>query len=39
MVRVVKKNGVDIVAPACGLPTTTPLSIVQAMVDATREES
>ena len=39
MVRVVKKNGVDIVAPACGLPTTTPLSIVQSMVDATREES
>jgi len=32
------RSGVDVLAPACGLPTTTPLSIVQAMVSAAREE-
>ncbi len=32
-------KGVDIVAPACGLPTTTPLVNVQAMVHATRENN
>lgn len=32
-VRQVKQAGVDVVAPACGLPTITPLAIVQALVD------
>lgn len=36
LVRGALKAGVDIVAPACGLSTTTPLVNVQVMVGATR---
>lgn len=38
LVRFAKSKGVDVVAPACGLPTTTPLANVQAMVKAAAEE-
>lgn len=37
LVRYARGKGVDIVAPACGLPTTTPLCNVQAMVKAAAE--
>lgn len=37
LVRFAKSKGVDVVAPACGLPTTTPLANVQAMVKAAAE--
>ncbi|MEG1965199.1 MAG: MtaA/CmuA family methyltransferase [Oscillospiraceae bacterium] len=37
LVGVALKGGVDIVSPACGLPTQTPLKNVQAMVKAVRE--
>jgi MtaA/CmuA family methyltransferase len=29
-----RRKGIDIIAPACGLPTTTPLANIQAMVEA-----
>lgn len=32
-----QKKGMDIIAPACGLPTTTPLKNIQAMVEAVRD--
>ena len=38
LVRHARKSGVDIVAPACGLPTETPLAVIRAMVDAAKEE-
>lgn len=38
LVRHARKSGVDIVAPACGLPTETPLTVIRAMVDAAKEE-
>lgn len=38
LVRFARSKGVDVVAPACGLPTTTPLANVQAMVKAAAEE-
>ena len=34
LVRSCRRRGVDIVAPACGLPTITPLENIQAMVAA-----
>ena len=37
LTRTAMKNGVDIVAPACGLPLTTPLANIRAMVEAVRE--
>ncbi len=39
LVRFARRKGVDVVAPACGLPTTTPLANVQAMVKAAAEGS
>ena len=38
LVRYARSQGVDVVAPACGLPTVAPLPLIQAMVDASREE-
>ena len=38
LTRTVMGNGVDIVAPACGLPLTTPLANIRAMVQAVRAE-
>ena len=38
LARHARKSGVDIVAPACGLPTETPLAVIRAMVDAAKEE-
>ncbi|MGI5825459.1 MAG: uroporphyrinogen decarboxylase family protein [Bacillota bacterium] len=38
LVRFAKSKGIDVVAPACGLPTTTPLINVQTMVKAAAEE-
>ena len=35
LVRFCYRRGVDIIAPACGLPTITPLENIQAMVEAT----
>lgn len=35
LARFAMQKGADIVAPACGLPTTTPLANVQALVTAT----
>ena len=37
MVRYVRGQGINVVAPACGLPTVTPLPVIQAMVDAAKE--
>ena len=37
MVHYVRGQGIDIVAPACGLPTVTPLPVIQAMVEAAKE--
>ena len=37
LVRFAMAKGADIISPACGLPTTTPLTNVQAMVAATKE--
>lgn len=37
LVKVCYRKGVDIIAPACGLPTTTPLKNVQVMVKAIRD--
>ncbi len=37
MVRYVRGQGIDVVAPACGLPTVTPLPVIRAMVDAAKE--
>ena len=37
LTRTAMKNGVDIVSPACGLPLTTPLANIQAMVQAVQE--
>ena len=37
LVRSCYQNGMDIIAPACGLPTTTPLTNIQAMVEAVRD--
>ena len=37
MVRYVRGQGIDVVAPACGLPTVTPLPVIQAMVEAAKE--
>ena len=38
LVHFARRKGVDIVAPACGLPTTTPLINVQTLVKAAAEE-
>ena len=32
-----QQKGMDIIAPACGLPTTTPLTNIRAMVEAVRD--
>jgi MtaA/CmuA family methyltransferase len=37
LVRSCRQKGMDIIAPACGLPTTTPLINIQAMVEASRD--
>lgn len=37
LVRSCYRRGVDIIAPACGLPTITPLANIQAMLEATRD--
>lgn len=37
LVHAARRQGVDVVAPACGLPTVTPLPVIQALVDAARE--
>ena len=37
MVHYVREQGIDVVAPACGLPTVTPLPVIQAMVEAAKE--
>ena len=37
LVKVCRRKGADVIAPACGLPTTTPLKNVQAMVAAVRD--
>jgi len=37
-VKSCRQKGMDIIAPACGLPTTTPLINVQAMVQASKDE-
>ncbi len=36
LVKVAREKGIDIVAPACGLPVTAPLLNIQAMVRATK---
>ncbi len=38
MVHYVRGQGINVVAPACGLPTVTPLPVIQAMVDAAKEK-
>jgi len=38
LARACREHGADVVAPACGLPTTTPLKNVQAMVGAVKGE-
>ena len=37
MVHYVRGQGINVVAPACGLPTVTPLPVIQAMVEAAKE--
>jgi len=37
LVRSCQQKGMDIIAPACGLPTTTPLTNIRAMVEAVRD--
>lgn len=37
LVRSCRRKGIDIIAPACGLPTTTPLANIQAMVEVARD--
>lgn len=39
LANTVMDKGIDIVAPACGLPTNTPLKNVRAMVEAVRTRS